>query len=485
MPNEFDPYYEWLGIPPKYQPPNYYRLLGIDLFEPDQKVINDAASQRYLHVQSFQTRDNVALVKRILKEIIIAGVCLLTPDKKANFDSELKSQFKGVQQELNDPFTVPMEFSESINTSQIIKAQGANKDSQLWSASVGILMLVGLIITVLAIHKNLQDVTNPHSNGQISNHTVSKPSDNAGTLPGPRPIPKPSPRIPTGKKDPSDTFEINPPKPPRLDLVPEFDPKKDDLEIPPIDNKPQPKDPPHNPLIPKEIPLDILPSGKRFEPGIFDTDIEEVINQLNNSVNNKQLIILHYPDGHTALAMHRAGVLDGVCVAISQAGQPITFVNYKDGLLDGMIKTWNEKGRRIYWCQYVNGFRNGFCCYYKDDQFRLPLEIYRDTIRGIYLIGNGKLEGRFDPSKQDDMDENTKNMLKESRSQVYTLFNRDEKFFEKQFNEEYLRLQRELLSIMRTKGLNAVQNRIKEYNNECQKLINNLRSYDVWKKSVW
>ncbi len=89
MPDEFDPYYEWLGIPPDDQPPNYYRLLGIKLFETDQKVINDAASQRYLHVQSFQTGDNKAPAARILKEIIIAGVCLLTPDKKAKYDIEL------------------------------------------------------------------------------------------------------------------------------------------------------------------------------------------------------------------------------------------------------------------------------------------------------------------------------------------------------------------------------------------------------------
>ena len=29
----FDPYYRWLGIPPGEQPPNHYRLLGVQLFE--------------------------------------------------------------------------------------------------------------------------------------------------------------------------------------------------------------------------------------------------------------------------------------------------------------------------------------------------------------------------------------------------------------------------------------------------------------------
>jgi hypothetical protein len=321
------------------------------------------------------------------------------------------------------------------------------------------------------------------NNGQISNHTASPPLGNLGPHPVPQPIPKPSPQEPIETTDSPGISETNPPEPPPADLGPEADTKK--VDRPPIDIPPQPKVNSHDSLIQKEIPLDILPSGTKFEPGIFDTNIEEVINQLNNAVNNKQLIIVPYLDGHTALAMHRAGVLDGLCVAVSKAGQPITFVNYKAGILDGMIKTWNEKGKRIFWCQYANGFRNGLCCCYKDDQFRLLLEIYHDTIRGFYLIGNGKLEKSLDPSKQNDLDENANNLPSEWRSQVYTLFKRDENLFQKQFNAEYMRLQRELSSIMKAKGLNAVQNRIKEYNNECQKLINNIRNSNAWKKSVW
>jgi hypothetical protein len=30
---QFDPYRKWLGIAPADQPPNHYRLLGLDLFE--------------------------------------------------------------------------------------------------------------------------------------------------------------------------------------------------------------------------------------------------------------------------------------------------------------------------------------------------------------------------------------------------------------------------------------------------------------------
>ena len=41
----FDPYHKWLGIPPKDQPPNHYRLLGVDLFESDPDVIDAGGSE--------------------------------------------------------------------------------------------------------------------------------------------------------------------------------------------------------------------------------------------------------------------------------------------------------------------------------------------------------------------------------------------------------------------------------------------------------
>src|SRR5690242_13944395 len=48
----FDPYYTWLGIPPAHQPPNLYRLLGLQLFEPNFDVIENAADRQMLHVRS-------------------------------------------------------------------------------------------------------------------------------------------------------------------------------------------------------------------------------------------------------------------------------------------------------------------------------------------------------------------------------------------------------------------------------------------------
>lgn len=87
----FDPYHKWLGIPPKDQPPNHYRLLAIDLFESDPDVISNAADQRMAHVRSFQTGQNADLSQRILNEIAAARVCLLDPEKKSLYDQSLQA----------------------------------------------------------------------------------------------------------------------------------------------------------------------------------------------------------------------------------------------------------------------------------------------------------------------------------------------------------------------------------------------------------
>lgn len=60
MAQAFDPYHKWPGIAPKDQPPNHYRLLGIELFEDD------------------------------CDELAAARVCLLKPEGKAEYDARLR-----------------------------------------------------------------------------------------------------------------------------------------------------------------------------------------------------------------------------------------------------------------------------------------------------------------------------------------------------------------------------------------------------------
>lgn len=91
MAEGFDPYHKWLGIPPKDQPPNHYRLLGIERFEADPQVIELAADRQMTHVRSFQTGPHSALSQRLLNELSAARICLLNAQRKAEYDRTLQS----------------------------------------------------------------------------------------------------------------------------------------------------------------------------------------------------------------------------------------------------------------------------------------------------------------------------------------------------------------------------------------------------------
>jgi hypothetical protein len=90
MSDEFDPYHLWLGIPREEQPPNHYRLLGLRPFEDNHDVISYALDQRSAHLRSFQTGKRGAQSQRLLNEVAAAGVCLLDPIKRADYDQQLR-----------------------------------------------------------------------------------------------------------------------------------------------------------------------------------------------------------------------------------------------------------------------------------------------------------------------------------------------------------------------------------------------------------
>jgi serine/threonine-protein kinase len=89
--SEFDPYYHWLGIAPKDQPPNHYRLLGIETFEANADVISNAADRQMGHVRSYQGGKYASASQKILNEVAAARVCLLDPERKAAYDDRLRA----------------------------------------------------------------------------------------------------------------------------------------------------------------------------------------------------------------------------------------------------------------------------------------------------------------------------------------------------------------------------------------------------------
>jgi len=92
MSTDFDPYHRWLGIPPERQPPNHYRLLGIQPFEENLDVIESAADRQMSHLRVFQSGQHAEQAAKLLNEVAAARVCLLNPTKKSAYDARLRKQ---------------------------------------------------------------------------------------------------------------------------------------------------------------------------------------------------------------------------------------------------------------------------------------------------------------------------------------------------------------------------------------------------------
>lgn len=88
----FDPYRKWLGIPTKEQPPNHYRLLGIELFESDPDVIEAAADQRIQFVRTCASGRYSELSQEVLNELSEARVVLLNSEQKCFYDAGLRAE---------------------------------------------------------------------------------------------------------------------------------------------------------------------------------------------------------------------------------------------------------------------------------------------------------------------------------------------------------------------------------------------------------
>jgi hypothetical protein len=86
----FDPYYEWLAIPPAEQPPDLYRLLGVQKYESDPQVIENAADRQMLFLRQFQSSPRWPYAEALLNTVARARVELLQPARKQAYDRSLQ-----------------------------------------------------------------------------------------------------------------------------------------------------------------------------------------------------------------------------------------------------------------------------------------------------------------------------------------------------------------------------------------------------------
>lgn len=92
MADKIDHYHVWLGIPPAQQPPNHYRLLGLELFESSADVIDASASRQTAYLHQLASGPDRKASQRILTEVAAARRCLLDEKSKQKYDAKLKEQ---------------------------------------------------------------------------------------------------------------------------------------------------------------------------------------------------------------------------------------------------------------------------------------------------------------------------------------------------------------------------------------------------------
>lgn len=205
MAAEFDPYLNWLGIRETKRPINHYRLLGIELFESDANVIASAADRQMAHLRSFQAGPHGELVQRVLNEISAAKICLIKPDRKAAYDSQLRQAQAAAQPKppaavAVAPVQVSLPTAPLVQKSSPLASKPAKRGNSLvaWGILGVLVLLCGGLVVILI------------QNNQPKPNQVAQP-ENVAEGPSKNKKPKPADAELTSSKSTVPTKNAQPP----------------------------------------------------------------------------------------------------------------------------------------------------------------------------------------------------------------------------------------------------------------------------------
>ena len=92
LPQDFNPYRDWLGIALEEQPPHHYRLLDLKLFEVHPGSISAAADRQAKLLKDNLHGPRADIAQRLLAELEAAKACLFNPGAKQAYDAQLVRQ---------------------------------------------------------------------------------------------------------------------------------------------------------------------------------------------------------------------------------------------------------------------------------------------------------------------------------------------------------------------------------------------------------
>ena len=234
MAESFDAYHRWLGIPPKDQPPNHYRLLTLEPFESDPDVIEAAADRQMGHLRTYQTGPHSDLSQKLLNEVAAAKVCLLKPEKKAEYDARLRRDLAASSRSPTSPGEVGIDPEVAGAIRQADRGAGAGLPPGMPGRArpnlgvlVGILTAVGAaLLLVIAITLWPKDFQRPPAEESVAASNLPGPPAAAPTRSeGPKQTnspaaqPNPAKPKPPDRKKPVSNLDGQPTAPP-AELLP-------------------------------------------------------------------------------------------------------------------------------------------------------------------------------------------------------------------------------------------------------------------------
>ncbi len=302
MADPFDPYLKWLGIPKTQQPPNLYRLLGVEVFETDPEVISHAADQRMAHLRNFGTGKHAGLSQKLLNEVATARVRLLNAEEKARYDQELRQQLApaptapaagippaippkpvpvAAPRSATLPTAGPAVASGGVASTGVSRPAPQGLPSWLVPAAIGLGVLVGAIVLALALPGGDGPGEQTQTPGQPADGPVlpavgdtpagvplEEPEKEAVEEPAEEPSSEsePDPVGPEeGASSPSEEFE-----PPNMEAASEPD------SVPPAEPTPEPPSEPDTPEPTPSIP-DLDPPEFTEPPPVLAADRRETV----------------------------------------------------------------------------------------------------------------------------------------------------------------------------------------------------------------
>jgi hypothetical protein len=255
----FDPYYTWLGIRPEEQPPNHYRLLALQAFEDNLDTIQHAADQRMTHLRNLQSSQHSIACQKLLNEVAAAKICLMNPQKKAQYDELLQARLpptsggmsavrpaaRGAAQASPAASPEPDAFQQfsADAISMLPRSSGARRRNSVGPAVVviglGLAVVVGLIIWGVS----QAPTAGGGRQGDVAQGTEEKtrPAPQKTAPPADAP---PAKEVPAPPSKPMPAEAVKTPDPPPAKEKPKPDPAPSEEEPSPPSKEPPPDEPP-------------------------------------------------------------------------------------------------------------------------------------------------------------------------------------------------------------------------------------------------